>query len=51
MKNIEIVLHGCDDSTKMEITVSQEELKFLKMIANLSKLKSTYSCQQTLSIQ
>lgn len=48
---VEIRLNGCDDTTKFELEVSDEQFEFLRTIARLSTEASTYGCQPTLRVK
>lgn len=50
MLKCHIGLHGCDDSTYIEMEVSKSEVEFLKRLSNLSKKESTYGCMPTLEV-
>lgn len=45
-----IKIKGCDDTTKIIIDLTEEELKFLEKLAKLSKENSSYSCQPIIEI-
>ena len=43
-KKYEIVLDGCDDSTKFEMELTNEEFELLKKISAKSNEASEYCC-------
>ena len=45
---VQIVLHGCDDSTYFEMEINNKELDFLERLSMLSKETSEYSCMPIL---
>ncbi len=47
---VHIDLDGCDDSTRLTMDVTDEELRFLKQLETSSKELSTYSCQPVLRL-
>lgn len=50
MPKCNIGLHGCDDSTYIDMEITDEEYEFLKRVSNLSKKESTYGCMPTMEI-
>jgi hypothetical protein len=48
---IRIVLRGCDDSTYMDMEVTEAEVEFLERLAKISTETSTYGCMPTLSTE
>ena len=51
MKNKYLIInYGCDDSTELEIELTQKELDFLIDFAQKLNKNSTDSCQPTISI-
>lgn len=51
MREIELVLYGCDDNTLIKVKVTDQELDFLKELALLSEKASEYKCQPTLHVR
>lgn len=49
--SVRVALHGCDDSTYIDIEVTQDERAFLDRLAALSEEASSYNCQPTLEIK
>lgn len=50
MKEIEIGVHGCDDSTIIKMEVSEQELEFLNRLMKLVNTASTYGCMPCLEV-
>jgi len=50
-KKYKIGLHGCDDTTYIEIELTHEEKNFVDRLVKLSEENSTYSCMPTMDIQ
>ncbi len=48
---VKITLHGCDDSTRIDMDISQKELELLERVAFLSKKESTYGCMPIMTVQ
>lgn len=51
MQKIRVIVSGCDDSTIIEIEVSDEELTFIKTLAKKITVASTYSCKPTMQVE
>ena len=51
MPKCHIGIHGCDDSTYINMEVSKSEAEFLKRLSNLSKKESTYGCMPTFEFE
>ena len=49
-KNYRLGLHGCDDSTKFNIELTDTEFKLIARISYESARVSTYGCMPTLRI-
>ncbi len=47
---VKIEIHGCDDSTKFSMEVTQQEFEFLETISKKSVEASEYQCQPILEI-
>jgi hypothetical protein len=50
-KNVQIALHGCDDSTYINLDVAQNEFNFLLKLKELSEQESSYQCMPTLDVE
>lgn len=50
MNKVKFALQGCDDSTTIEIEVTNKELKFLERLEILTNEASSYGCEPTLDI-
>lgn len=46
-----IGVHGCDDSTIVDLGLSDEELQFLKRLARTVNAASSYNCMPTIDIK
>jgi hypothetical protein len=51
MLKCNIGIHGCDDSTYVNMEVSKSEAEFLKRLSNLSQKESTYGCMPTIHVE
>ena len=47
---VHIDLCGCDDTTRMTVDVTDEELRFLKQLEVRSQEQSRYSCQPIMQL-
>lgn len=47
---IRIELIGCDDTTKFDMEITQEQYEFLNEISKESKMHSEYSCMPTMEV-
>ena len=45
-----IAIHGCDDSTYIQIECTEEQVAFIKMLCDKFSLASTYGCMPTMEI-
>ena len=50
MNKYSVSINGCDDSNIFNISVTDDEYKFLLKLARLSRHYSSYSCQPTIEI-
>lgn len=50
MKRCSVNINGCDDSTRFNMEVTNEEYDFLLKLARLSRYTSTYGCEPTIEI-
>lgn len=50
MKKVRICLSGCDDNTDFILDLSNEEIRFLDMMAKITKRVSTCNCMPVLRI-
>ena len=48
---VTVVLSGCDADTSLTVSVSPEELSFLKDLAKRSEVESEYGCMPVLRIE
>jgi hypothetical protein len=51
MKRYEISLNGCDDITRFNIELTEEEFNLINRIRDLSHEHSSYSCMPTMEIK
>lgn len=51
MKKYQVCLHGCDDSTYIEMELTTEQLEFMKKLEVLAEKNSDYVCQPTIEIK
>lgn len=47
----EIVISGCDDSTRFTVDLTTEAVQVVERIADLSREASEYGCMPTLSLR
>jgi hypothetical protein len=50
MKAYKIIIVGCDDETKIEMDLNDNECELLKRVSALSEKTSTYGCMPILQI-
>ena len=50
-KNYFITLIGCDDITRFQMELSNEELELVKKICQKSEETSEYSCMPTMEVE
>jgi hypothetical protein len=50
MNTIRLNVQGCDDTTTVDIEVTDEQLAFLRRLAILVAESSTYGCQPTIEV-
>ncbi len=50
MKKVEIALLGCDDCTRFDMMVTQEQYDFLMFVARMSAETSSYGCMPTMEV-
>lgn len=48
---VKVSLHGCDDSTDVELDVTEAEYKTLEMMAGAVEVASEYGCQPTMTVR
>ena len=46
-----ISLDGCDDSTHMEMELTDEQAEFVRQLCKLSEENSSFSCMPTMGIK
>ena len=51
MKNYTITLLGCDDITRFNMDLTNEEVDLLNRVCKLSKETSEYGCMPTMEIE
>jgi hypothetical protein len=51
MKKVQIKVSGCDDTTIVEMEVSELEFAFLERLAALTKETSTYGCMPVITLE
>ena len=51
MKRYKVSVDGCDDSTVVEMELSELELDFLKRFVKLVNETSTYGCMPTIYLE
>lgn len=49
--NYQIRVSGCDDSTRIEKELTEEQFKFLSEVADAITNASTYDCMPTMSVE
>ena len=47
---VRIDLVGCDDTTKFDMEITQEQYEFLNEISKESKMHSEYSCMPIMEV-
>ena len=50
MKKYKIGIHGCDDSTYVEMELSDEQFKIISLLCEKCTDNSTYGCMPTMQI-
>lgn len=48
--NYNILIQGCDDSTRFDVFLTDQEFQLMKVICEMSVATSTYGCMPTMSI-
>lgn len=51
MKNYGLTINGCDDSTGIEIELTDDQASFVKTLCELFTSASGYQCQPTMSMR
>lgn len=51
MKKYRIGLHGCDDSTYIEMELNQEQFEFVKLLCKKSEENSDYTCMPIMEVE
>lgn len=51
MKNYKITLMGCHDYTEFNMDLSEDEVKLVQRICELSRETSEYACMPTMSCE
>lgn len=50
-KTIKLGVHGCDDSTEVELVVTEEQEAFLRKVAERVTAAAEHGCQPTMEIE
>lgn len=50
MKEVYVQIEGCDNSTDFNLVCTEEQLKFLKEFAKMTKQVSEYSCMPVIEL-
>ena len=51
MKQYKISIDGCDDSTYINISLTDNEAEVIGRVCDQSQIESTYGCMPTMSIE
>lgn len=50
-KRYRVTLHGCDDSTPMEVDLTEEEAALVRRLCEQSEAVARYSCMPIMEIE
>lgn len=51
MKRYKIGIHGCDDTTYVEMTLNDEQIHLIEVLCKKSEENSTYQCMPTMEVE
>lgn len=50
-KDYTIYINGCDDSTVIKLSLTEQEFTTIKNLADMSESASTYGCMPTIELK